>query len=82
LLFQRHLQVIQKLLLAYCSKISGTLKITKVIVCRLPCHILSLTFDHGGYMEGTGLPNPSYIRIKPEKKWSWDYNCKNKEKEG
>ncbi|MFL6409625.1 MAG: hypothetical protein ACJ71K_00080 [Nitrososphaeraceae archaeon] len=53
-----------------------------MIVCRLPCHILSLTFDHGGYMEGTGLPNPSYIRIKPEKKWSWDYNCKNKEKEG
>jgi pyridoxamine 5'-phosphate oxidase family protein len=26
---------------------------------------------HGGYMEGTGHPNPSYIRIKPDKKWSW-----------
>lgn len=25
----------------------------------------------GGYMEGTGHPNPSYIRIKPDKKWSW-----------
>ena len=26
---------------------------------------------HGGYMEGTGHPNPSYIRVKPDKKWSW-----------
>ena len=25
----------------------------------------------GGYMEGTGHPNPSYIRVKPDKKWSW-----------
>jgi pyridoxamine 5'-phosphate oxidase family protein len=26
----------------------------------------------GGYMEeGTGHPNPTYTRIKPEKKWSW-----------
>jgi pyridoxamine 5'-phosphate oxidase family protein len=25
----------------------------------------------GGYMEGTSHPNPSYIRIKPDKKWSW-----------
>ncbi len=24
-----------------------------------------------GYMEGTGHPNSSYIRVKPEKKWSW-----------
>jgi pyridoxamine 5'-phosphate oxidase family protein len=26
---------------------------------------------HGGYMEGTGHPNPSYIRVKSDKKWSW-----------
>jgi pyridoxamine 5'-phosphate oxidase family protein len=26
---------------------------------------------HGGYMEETGHPNPSYIRVKPDKKWSW-----------
>ena len=25
----------------------------------------------GGYMEGTGDSNPSYIRIRPNKKWSW-----------
>ena len=25
----------------------------------------------GGYMEGTGHPNPKYIRVKPDKKWSW-----------
>ena len=25
---------------------------------------------HGGYMEGTGHSNPSYIRVKPDKKWS------------
>ena len=25
----------------------------------------------GGYMEGTGHPNPSYIRIRSDKKWSW-----------
>jgi pyridoxamine 5'-phosphate oxidase family protein len=25
----------------------------------------------GGYMEETGHPNPSYIRVKPNKKWSW-----------
>jgi pyridoxamine 5'-phosphate oxidase family protein len=25
----------------------------------------------GGYMEGTGHANPSYIRISPKKKWSW-----------
>lgn len=25
----------------------------------------------GGYIEGTGHPNPSYIRVKPDKKWSW-----------
>jgi pyridoxamine 5'-phosphate oxidase family protein len=25
----------------------------------------------GGYMEGTGHANPRYIRIKPDKKWSW-----------
>src|SRR5919198_2092134 len=24
-----------------------------------------------GYMEGTGHPEPTYIRIKPMKKWSW-----------
>jgi pyridoxamine 5'-phosphate oxidase family protein len=24
----------------------------------------------GGYMEATGHPNPSYLRIKPNKKWS------------
>ena len=24
-----------------------------------------------GYMEGTGHLNPSYIRVKPDKKWSW-----------
>ena len=25
----------------------------------------------GGYMEGTGHSNPTYIRVKPDKKWSW-----------
>src|SRR5918911_362041 len=25
----------------------------------------------GGYMEGTGHANPSYIRVIPDKKWSW-----------
>ena len=25
----------------------------------------------GGYMEGTGDANPSYIRISTKKKWSW-----------
>ena len=25
----------------------------------------------GGYMEGTDHPNSSYIRVKPDKKWSW-----------
>lgn len=25
----------------------------------------------GGYMEGTGHPNLTYIRVKPDKKWSW-----------
>jgi pyridoxamine 5'-phosphate oxidase family protein len=25
----------------------------------------------GGYMDGTGHPNPTYIRVKPDKKWSW-----------
>ena len=25
----------------------------------------------GGYMEGTGDPNSTYIRVKPDKKWSW-----------
>ena len=25
----------------------------------------------GGYMEGTGHANFSYIRIRPERKWSW-----------
>src|ERR687888_155918 len=25
---------------------------------------------HGGYMERTGHPNPNYIRIYPNKKWS------------
>jgi pyridoxamine 5'-phosphate oxidase family protein len=25
----------------------------------------------GGYMEGTGHANPSYIRISPKRKWSW-----------
>ena len=25
----------------------------------------------GGYMEGTGHPNSTYIRVKPDKKWSW-----------
>ncbi len=25
----------------------------------------------GGYMEGTGHANPSYIRISTKKKWSW-----------
>ena len=24
-----------------------------------------------GYMEGTGHPNSTYIRVKPDKKWSW-----------
>jgi pyridoxamine 5'-phosphate oxidase family protein len=24
-----------------------------------------------GYMEGTGHANPTYIRVKPDKKWSW-----------
>ena len=27
--------------------------------------------SQGGYMEGTGHPNPSYIKVKPDKKWSW-----------
>jgi pyridoxamine 5'-phosphate oxidase family protein len=26
---------------------------------------------HGGYMDGTGHSNPTYIRVKPDKKWSW-----------
>jgi pyridoxamine 5'-phosphate oxidase family protein len=25
----------------------------------------------GGYMDGTGHANPTYIRVKPDKKWSW-----------
>lgn len=25
----------------------------------------------GGYMEGTGHPNCTYIGVKPDKKWSW-----------
>ena len=25
----------------------------------------------GGYMEGTGNANHTYIRINPKKKWSW-----------
>ena len=25
----------------------------------------------GGYMEETGRPDPTYIRIKPKKKWGW-----------
>ena len=25
----------------------------------------------GGYMDSTGHANPSYIRIRPKKKWSW-----------
>jgi pyridoxamine 5'-phosphate oxidase family protein len=25
----------------------------------------------GGYMEGAGHPNSTYIRVKPDKKWSW-----------
>ena len=25
----------------------------------------------GGYMESTDYPNPQYIRITPDKKWSW-----------
>ena len=25
----------------------------------------------GGYMDGTGHLNPSYIRVKPDRKWSW-----------
>jgi pyridoxamine 5'-phosphate oxidase family protein len=25
----------------------------------------------GGYMQYTGHPESTYIRIKPEKKWSW-----------
>jgi pyridoxamine 5'-phosphate oxidase family protein len=25
----------------------------------------------GGYMDGTGHSNPTYIRVKPDKKWSW-----------
>lgn len=25
----------------------------------------------GGYMEGTGNANHTYIRISPNKKWSW-----------
>ena len=26
----------------------------------------------GGYMDGTGHANPTYIRVKPDKKWSWE----------
>jgi pyridoxamine 5'-phosphate oxidase family protein len=25
----------------------------------------------GGYMDGTGHANPTYIRVTPDKKWSW-----------
>jgi pyridoxamine 5'-phosphate oxidase family protein len=25
----------------------------------------------GGYMGGTGHSDPRYIRVKPDKKWSW-----------
>jgi len=27
--------------------------------------------SQGGYMENTNHPNPQYIRVNPEKKWSW-----------
>ena len=40
-----------------------------------PRHQNSCTADivtrKGGYMEGTGHSEATYIRIKPKKKWSW-----------
>jgi len=30
-----------------------------------------IVFRKGGYMEGTGHSEATYIRIKPKKKWSW-----------
>jgi pyridoxamine 5'-phosphate oxidase family protein len=33
-------------------------------VCRGSPH-------QGGYMGGTGHSDPRYIRVKPDKKWSW-----------
>ena len=33
--------------------------------------IADIVNRQAGYMEGTGHPNPSYIRVKPDKKCSW-----------
>jgi pyridoxamine 5'-phosphate oxidase family protein len=33
--------------------------------------IADIVTRQGGYMENTGHPNPQYIRINPNKKWSW-----------
>jgi pyridoxamine 5'-phosphate oxidase family protein len=33
--------------------------------------IADVVTRQGGYMEGAGHTNPSYIRITPKKKWGW-----------
>ncbi|HJY14484.1 MAG TPA: PPOX class F420-dependent oxidoreductase [Nitrososphaeraceae archaeon] len=33
--------------------------------------IADIVTRQGGYMENTDHPNPQYIRVNPEKKWSW-----------
>ena len=33
--------------------------------------IADIVTRQGGYMENTDHPNPQYIRISPNKKWSW-----------
>jgi pyridoxamine 5'-phosphate oxidase family protein len=33
--------------------------------------IADVVVRQGGYLEGTGHANPSYIRISPKMKWSW-----------
>lgn len=33
--------------------------------------IADIVTRQGGYMENTDRPNPQYIRISPNKKWSW-----------
>jgi pyridoxamine 5'-phosphate oxidase family protein len=33
--------------------------------------IADIVTRQGGYMDSTDHPNPPYIRINPNKKWSW-----------
>ncbi len=33
--------------------------------------IADVVTKKGGYMEGTGNANPTYINILPKSKWSW-----------